>query len=311
MRFARHGAVAPKPYGIGHLTSGRFQLFGRRSSCKRLGCMRRVSLSQRYPLSTVRTTQHRVSLTMGGQPAMQRASVAKLILCCALVVGCTAPVGRNFTRSPADTVVLGKTTRQDIVNRMGIPFEQSKMARNEVVVSTATYKYWVPPAYERFQNFFYVDDVLVGHQYSSTAKEDSTDFDVTLLNRIRKSETTESEVMKLLGRPSGEFIYPFIKDREAKPPRAVRTPPGQVLPFMHERARGSLELGDPQDARGIVWLIPDLSSDVRCCCASRQCSLISQATRPSLASAVRAITSHNSLIAAHFQHGLRVTFTTA
>jgi hypothetical protein len=89
--------------------------------------------------------------------------------------------------------------------------------------------------------------VLVGHVFSSTLPEESTDFDASLVNRIRKGETTEADAIRLLGTPSGRFIYPFIKDREARGLGWVYTPP-----YRHEASRMRKVVVVSVDANGIV-----------------------------------------------------------
>jgi outer membrane protein assembly factor BamE (lipoprotein component of BamABCDE complex) len=138
--------------------------------------------------------------------------MVRVLLLGAVLVGCVQ--GRDFTRSPADTLTLGKTTRQEIVTRMGSPVEQGTVSRTGVVLQSIQYHQWSSTGYERGQMFFLRDDILVGHSYSSTETNDSTNFDATRVNLIRKGETTEREVITLLGPPSGAFIYPFIKGRD-------------------------------------------------------------------------------------------------
>ena len=53
--------------------------------------------------------------------------------------------------------------------------------------------------------------MLVGHEFLSSWAEDSTDFDETERRRIIRGTTTEAEVVKLLGKPSGYEIYPMIE----------------------------------------------------------------------------------------------------
>jgi hypothetical protein len=85
---------------------------------------------------------------------------------------------------------------------MGPPVEEGTSSRNEAVLKNIKYHHWSGTGYERAQLFFFVNDVLVGHSYSSTT-DDSTNFDATRVNLIRKGESTDREVIALLGPFSG------------------------------------------------------------------------------------------------------------
>lgn len=52
------------------------------------------------------------------------------------------------------------------------------------------------------------DDVLMAYRFSSTYKEDSTDFDETKTSLIEKGKTAQADVINILGEPSGMGIYP-------------------------------------------------------------------------------------------------------
>jgi hypothetical protein len=139
--------------------------------------------------------------------------VAVVVLLGVALGGCA--VGKDFARTPAAALLLGKTTYQDIVSRMGRPQKEDTITRNNVVLHSATYHFLAGPQ-ERGQLFFFLNNVLVGHAFSSTFPQDSTNFDERSVNQIRKGETTETDVIKVLGTPSGGFIYPYIADKEAR-----------------------------------------------------------------------------------------------
>jgi hypothetical protein len=58
--------------------------------------------------------------------------------------------------------------------------------------------------------------VLVGHDFASSFDEDKTDFDAGKVPQIKSGETTEAEVLAVLGKPQGAYAYPLIKDREER-----------------------------------------------------------------------------------------------
>jgi hypothetical protein len=143
-------------------------------------------------------------------------SVALLL---AALGGCA---GRDFTRPPADTLALGKTTEREIRQRFGDPYRQGTALRNGETMKSLTYAYaagagslagGLTPS--RGIGFYFWSDVLVGHEFTSSFDEDKTDFDVTKVPQIRKGETTEATVTALLGPAPGGYIYPMIADKAA------------------------------------------------------------------------------------------------
>jgi hypothetical protein len=93
------------------------------------------------------------------------------------------------------------------------------LLKNEKNVKTISYSYasttgkprteGVVPA--RGITFLFFDNVLVGHEFISSWLTDHTDFDDQKINQITKGRTTRTEVVALLGRPSGYYIHPLIK----------------------------------------------------------------------------------------------------
>lgn len=151
---------------------------------------------------------------------MRRARAVWLLLLLALILSSCA--GRDFTRPAPDTLVLGKTTYVEINARFGSPFSQSTLVRNEKTIGQASYAYastggqaiasGVTPG--RGIDFFFVDQVLVGHEFVSSFAADNTDFDETRAASIKKGETTRAEIERLFGPPHGLHVYPLIAGRD-------------------------------------------------------------------------------------------------
>ena len=130
--------------------------------------------------------------------------------------------GTNFVRPESGSLSLEKTTYQDIINKFGKPYQEGTTLKNEKMIKTASYAYssaggtalyeGVTPA--RAMAFHFLDNLLVGYEFSSSYKEDHSDFDDSKLGLIKKGETTRSQVVSLLGAPKGKYIFPLIKDRE-------------------------------------------------------------------------------------------------
>jgi hypothetical protein len=143
--------------------------------------------------------------------------------------------GRDFTRPPADTLTLGKTTEQEIRQRFGDPHRQGTVVRNGETMKSLSYGYasgaaslagGVTPS--RGMGFYFWNDTLVGHEFTSSFDTDTTDFDATKVQQIRKAETAESDVTVLLGSPHGAYIYPMIPDKAAR-----------GLVYLYAQTRGS------------------------------------------------------------------------
>jgi hypothetical protein len=136
-----------------------------------------------------------------------------------VAVGCA---GKDFTRPAPESLVLGRTTYGEINGRFGSPYREGTLVKNDRTVRTAAYVYstvggepvaaGVTPA--RGIDFFFLDEVLVGHQFASSFKADHTDFDDEKAPGIRKGESTRGDVVSLLGSPSGVQIYPLVAGKD-------------------------------------------------------------------------------------------------
>jgi hypothetical protein len=116
-----------------------------------------------------------------------------------------------------EALVLGQTRPAQVTARLGRPFRQSVLSRHGKEVQVASYSHasaraeaaleGAMPA--RVQNFYFADGRLVGHEFASSFRDDSTDFDLARAARIRKGATTRAGVLYLLGAPAGRYIYPM------------------------------------------------------------------------------------------------------
>lgn len=132
--------------------------------------------------------------------------------------------GRNFVRPKPDSLSLGNTTYEDVISQFGQPYREGTQLKNEIYLKTISYAYSTAggtPMFDgvtpgRSVGFSFMDDILVGHVFNSSYKEDSSYFDDTKINQIKKGETTKAEVIKLLGDRYGEYIYPLIEKKNEK-----------------------------------------------------------------------------------------------
>lgn len=143
--------------------------------------------------------------------ALRRAAIG---LAAGLLAGCA---GADFERMGDEALVLGQTRPAQVTARLGRPFRQSVLSRHGKEVQVASYSHasaraeaaleGAMPA--RVQNFYFADGRLVGHEFASSFRDDSTDFDLARAARIRKGATTRAGVLYLLGAPAGRYIYPM------------------------------------------------------------------------------------------------------
>lgn len=68
----------------------------------------------------------------------------------------------------------------------------------------------------RAMAFYIMDNVIVGYEFNSTYKHDSSNFDESKVPQIKKLTTTLNEVIGLLGKPSEYYIYPLVKNNDEK-----------------------------------------------------------------------------------------------
>lgn len=164
-----------------------------------------------------------------------KSSVVKFVVIsfALFLAGCA---GTNFVRVTDEALVLGQTTQAQISARLGSPYLEGVVTKNEQQLKTASYAYastggeaaaeGVTAA--RSQGFYFFNDKLVGYEFSSSWKEDSTDFDSGKVSQIKKGESTRHDVVRLLGNPGGKYIYPVIPNANE-----------EALNYLYSQTKGS------------------------------------------------------------------------
>ena len=142
--------------------------------------------------------------------------LALVVIATAGLTGCA---GTNFVRPAEGELVVGKSARAEVTKKMGDPWQTGELMKNDQSLKLAKYAYaatsgesaypGVIPA--RGLTFAFFNDKLVSQEFVSSFKEDSTDFDGKKLASIVKGKSTKQDVVALLGKPTGEAIYPVIK----------------------------------------------------------------------------------------------------
>lgn len=151
----------------------------------------------------------------------KRQWVTLVIFVLFFLTGCA---GRNFVRPKADSLILGKTTYVELIGQFGKAFQEGSQLKNEKMVKVISYAYssvgatplikGVTPARSIASHF--LDDLLVGHEFTSSFKEDHSNFDETKISQIKKGTTSQTLVIELSGEPTGRYIYPLIDNKNDK-----------------------------------------------------------------------------------------------
>jgi len=145
---------------------------------------------------------------------VKNATIIFLFAIAILFHGC---MGKNFEQMGNSLLVLEKTTVKEIKDSLGKPFVEQSLMKNNEKITYIVYYYMnemgrgdgpntVP---KRSQTFYFSEGKLIGHFYSSSLKEDSTDFDKEKANEIKKGVSSEKDVLSIFGAPTGESIYPL------------------------------------------------------------------------------------------------------
>lgn len=151
---------------------------------------------------------------------MSMASTLRAIAALALLLslaGCAS--GRNFSRPAPDAFTLGQAAEAQIVAQYGTPFETATLVNEDHPIKILFYLYAERSLtqrikHHRYLNFYLWQGTLVGYEYSSTFKDEHSDVDAPLLDKIVKGKSTRMDVLALLGEPTGRFIYPMTKKQQ-------------------------------------------------------------------------------------------------
>jgi hypothetical protein len=140
---------------------------------------------------------------------MSRRSVRVGILTAVLAGACL--LGADFSRPDPGSFTLGQTTEQEIRARFGKPAGEAAARIGGKLVTTLRYAYAEARSIAvpvRTMAYAFHEGRLVGFDYMSSFSADQTGFDELALKRIKRGETTRIEALDLVGKPSGQFIYP-------------------------------------------------------------------------------------------------------
>lgn len=141
--------------------------------------------------------------------------VITLMLTMVLCAGCAS--GADFKRPDAASFQLGQTSEKEVRARYGNPRGETTLVKNDKTIKVLSYAHpeaapYVEKIPVRAMTYSFHEGKLVGFDYSSSFSSDKTDFDEALVSQIVQGKTMQDPVMALLGKPTGMFIQPLVKD---------------------------------------------------------------------------------------------------
>jgi hypothetical protein len=119
--------------------------------------------------------------------------------------------GADFGRPDPASFALGQTTEQEIRARFGKPTAETAARVGGKLVTTLQYAYAEARSVAvpvRTMSYAFHEGRLVGFDYMSSFAADQTAFDELALKQIKRGATTRIEALDLVGKPTGQYIYP-------------------------------------------------------------------------------------------------------
>ena len=138
-----------------------------------------------------------------------------------IVLGLTGCAGRNFVRPQDEKLVLGETTYDQVLATYGDPRRTGSVTRNGNQMKVIAYAYAEATPFTtglrtRAMTFaFDNENLLVSYDYVSSFDGDkfSPKIDEAKTKQIVQG-MKKSEVIAIMGIPSGEAIFPLVDDKE-------------------------------------------------------------------------------------------------
>lgn len=137
-----------------------------------------------------------------------------------LISGCvtsTVGSGTAFVRPSEKELMLGKTTKPRLLEKLDKPYSVKKFSENQKVVERYSFIHYTATkdpfsllgqSLKGFSAYF-VKDTLVAYSYSSSGFGDDTNFDEKKVELIQKGKTTMQGVIQLIGEPTEKWIFPM------------------------------------------------------------------------------------------------------
>jgi hypothetical protein len=138
-----------------------------------------------------------------------------------VVLGLTGCAGRNFVRPQDEKLALAETTYDQVIATYGDPRRMGTLTRNGVQMKVINYSYAEATPFTtglrtRAMSFVFDSrDLLVSYDYVSSFDGDmfSPKIDEAKTKQIVQGQK-KSEVIAIMGIPSGEAIFPVVDQAE-------------------------------------------------------------------------------------------------
>lgn len=150
------------------------------------------------------------------------------------LAGCAG--GQDFQRPQVASLTPGTTTEAEVVAAFGPPLEQQQtiapIPTAEQLADVKSPFGGVPTAgtyrkinyhYKESQAFgvrsfkdlyfIFLDGKLIQYDYASNIPGASSKFDESQIANIKRGVTTRQQVIAMLGEPSGQSVYPMVRDK--------------------------------------------------------------------------------------------------
>ncbi|MDP2804988.1 MAG: hypothetical protein Q8O24_03515 [Gallionellaceae bacterium] len=141
-----------------------------------------------------------------------------LVVVLIVLNGCSTQ--KDFVRPAKDSFTLGKSTRADVIRAVGDSSSVSSVVSpSGKEVEVVSYFYRENPSFygmiinKHSLLYSFFENVLVGEEYNSAYSKDETKFDIDKITQIKKG-MAESDVISLMGPPSGRTVFPIISDKD-------------------------------------------------------------------------------------------------
>ncbi len=148
-------------------------------------------------------------------------NIQNLLLALLALLILNACAGRDFSRPSSSEITVGKSTKSEILRKMGDPRSSNELIKNGEKVQILSYVYArgsapgvISPA--RAMVFSIHSDILVGTAFISSFDEDSTFFESDKISDIKKGISTKTDIIRIFGKPSGEVMYPITKSKDER-----------------------------------------------------------------------------------------------
>lgn len=150
---------------------------------------------------------------------MKLLRTAALVASVVLLSACA----HDYVRPAQDTLRLGKATQDDVIKLVGKPnATNDNIQLNGEKVKSITYFFMKGAAFygmimpQRTLVYSFMNDVMVGEEFNSSFDEEKTEFQSEKVGTLVKGKSTKADVIALLGKPSGEVMYPLVKDKKGR-----------------------------------------------------------------------------------------------